>query len=380
MSIFPKALPHTCRSYQIDGYTVEVSTTSSIEYLKQDWLRLEGNRNIPVFLSWHWMACWVKTYCPQIIVITAKYKSQIVSIGFFTSSLNTRNVLIRSKQLRLHQTGEESKDQVWIEYNDFISDESHRDNAVNACLQTLFRPEFVWDEIVLSMMLVSRAKNIILSLPQAKIDMRSPGYAVDLSEIRDKGLNYIETLNSNTRYQIRRSIRRYSEKYGELTLYRAVTKVEAINLFFLAGKYHTMRWADSGFNNPQFVQFHKNIIRDSFEDGSIQLIRINAGEETIAILYYHIVKSQVFFYLQGIQYHSDKKLKPGLVAHVLATDFFLQEGMDYYDYMGGYSQYKTQLAGQTEDLATVVIQRPRSQFRLENMARNIKSRIISAEK
>lgn len=380
MTNIPESLPKSCKIFEIDGYTIEVSTLESIEHLKQDWLRLEAQHMTPFFLSWHWISCWAQTYQPIITALTARYKQQVVAIGLFTKSVDKRNAIIRSKQLRLHQIGDVLKDQIWIEYNDFICEEKHRDAAVNACLQTLLKAEFIWDEIVLSMMPCSSASAITSALPLAKIDFRNPCYAVDLSEIREKGLDYIEILNPNTRYQIRRSIRRYTKEYGELKLYRAADKEEALKLFFDAGKYHTRRWSDSGFNNPQFVQFHENIIRDSFEYGSIQLIRINAGEETIAIMYYHISGSQVFFYLQGLNYHSDKKMKPGLVAHVLATDFFLQQGMNTYDYMGGYNQYKTQLAKQTEDLATVIIQRPRSQFRLENMARNIKRRIIQPEK
>jgi len=41
--------------------------------------------------------------------------------------------------------------------------------------------------------------------------------------------------------------------------------------------------------------------------------------------------------------------------------------------MGGYSQYKTQLAHQAEDLATIRIQKPILKFILENTAQAIKS-------
>ncbi len=362
--------------YEIDGYVINVSTVVSIEHLKQDWSRLEAQHRVPFFLSWHWISCWEKTYLPNITAVTASFKNQVVAIGLFTQSINTRKIIIRSKQLRLHQVGDLLKDQIWMEYNDFICDPDHKDSAVNACLQTMLKPEFIWDEIVISMMPYSRAEAITSALPLAKIDFRIPVYAVNLSDIREKKVSYIATLKPNTRYQIRRSLRLYSSGYGELKLYKAADKTEALSLFREVGKYHLKRWPDSGFKNPQFVQFHENIIRDSFDNGSIQLLRINAGEETIAIMYYHITGSQVFFYLHGLNYHSDTKLKPGLVAHVLATDYFLHQGMNTYDYMGGYSQYKMQLANQTEDLATVIIQRPRSQFRLESMARNLKRRIL----
>jgi hypothetical protein len=69
-----------------------------------------------------------------------------------------------------------------------------------------------------------------------------------------------------------------------------------------------------------------------------------------------------------------------LVAHALATQYFIDKGMEKYDYMGGYSQYKEQLADMSEELTTVVIQRPRSKFKLENIMKNMKERINSTSK
>jgi len=94
-------------------------------------------------------------------------------------------------------------------------------------------------------------------------------------------------------------------------------------------------------------------------------------------MYYHLIKGTVFFYLHGLHYEHDKKLKPGLVAHALATEFYIQQGMNKYDYMGGFSQYKAQLASRTEDFATVIIQRHRSRFKVEKVASVIKNWIIS---
>jgi CelD/BcsL family acetyltransferase involved in cellulose biosynthesis len=94
-------------------------------------------------------------------------------------------------------------------------------------------------------------------------------------------------------------------------------------------------------------------------------------------MYYQLNDGVVYFYLHGLRYENDRKLKPGLVAHTLATQYFIDQGMTMYDYMGGYSQYKEQLADLSEHLVSVLIQRPRSRFKLENMARDFKNRITS---
>ncbi len=101
-------------------------------------------------------------------------------------------------------------------------------------------------------------------------------------------------------------------------------------------------------------------------------MKVTSGESTIAILYFYLVGKDVYFYLQGINYESDQKLKPGLVAHALATQHYLDRGMHKYDYMGGYSQYKCQLSNPAEDLVTLCIQKPSGIFWLENICRKIK--------
>ena len=151
----------------------------------------------------------------------------------------------------------------------------------------------------------------------------------------------------------------------------AQEREQAIEFFHEAGPLHIQRWSDSGYKNRLFVEFHENLIRNS-EKHSIDLLRLRAGETTIAVMYYHLVGRKVYFYLHGLKYDDDPKLKPGLVAHSIASQHYLENGMDKYDYMGGYSQYKLQLAERVEDLVTVCIQKPRLRFAIENVGRNLK--------
>ncbi len=363
-------------NYEQGGYLVRVSASLEIEELKTNWLRLEKGNPVPFFLTWHWVSCWIKTYQPDIIMVTASRENQVVAIGLFTSSLNYRYGFVKARQLRLHQLGNIPMDQIWMEYNDFICDSQHRENAVDACLKVLQRREFNWDEIVLPMMPRSRAEHLLSSIPLASVGLTASCFAVDLSEIRDSDREYLQFLTSNTRYQIKRSMRLYEKKYGPLELIKANNREEGLRYFRDAGKFHVLRWSDSGYKNQYFVKFHENLIRDSFEEDSIHLLKLMAGNETIAVMYNQIVDRKVFFYLHGLKFDNDGRLKPGLVAHTLATEYYIRQGMLEYDYMGGDSQYKIQLAQRTEDLKTVIIQRPRLRFSLEKIARSIKRRIL----
>ncbi len=361
----------------IDGFEVEISHSYNMKELQQLWQLIQEGQSLPFFLTWSWISCWLETYSPDLVIVSATYEDQVVAIGLFTRSIQTRHGLIKSRQYRLHQMGDSLLDQIWMEYNDFICIDKYRVPAVNACIQALQQSEEKWDEIILSMISTSRADSIQKAISRSHVLLTNPCYAKNLDDIKGENPQYMATLNSNTRYQIGRSIRLYKQLHGEIKYKFAESVDEALALFHEAGKYHVLRWQDSGFKNKQFILFHENLIRSSIENNAIDLMKITSGETTIAILYFHLVDRDVYFYLQGINYESDKKLKPGLVAHALATQYYLEKGMRKYDYMGGYSQYKRQLSNPAEDLATLCIQKPLLKFSLENTSRKIKNLILN---
>ncbi|PCJ89259.1 MAG: hypothetical protein COA54_00545 [Thiotrichaceae bacterium] len=356
----------------INGFEIEISHSYDMEDLQQQWLLIQEGQSLPFFLTWSWVSCWLETYTPDLVIISARYENKVVAIGLFTCSTQTRNGFVRSHQYRLHQMGDFLLDQIWMEYNDFICIDQHRVSAVNACLLALQQSDEKWDEIILSMISSSRADSILNAITGSHILLTNSCYAKNLDSIEGDNPQYLATLNANTRYQIGRSIRLYEQLHGEIKHQLAQDVDEALALFHEAGKYHMLRWQDSGFKNRQFTLFHENLIKNSIESDSINLMKITSGDTTIAILYFHLVGRDVYFYLQGINYESNQKLKPGLVAHAMATQYYLDKGMRKYDYMGGYSQYKCQLSNQVEDLVTLCIQKPSLLFRLESVARKIK--------
>ncbi len=146
--------------YDLNGYKIEVSSTTSIESIKNHWKILENNNTVPFFLTWNWISTWIKTYSPKLITVSASFNNHIVAIGLFTESKEVRHNIIWSNQLRLHQTGNQAMDQIWIEYNDFICEKEHQLTAVNTCLEVLNSSDFRWDEIVISMMPEKRANKV----------------------------------------------------------------------------------------------------------------------------------------------------------------------------------------------------------------------------
>jgi hypothetical protein len=123
---------------------------------------------------------------------------------------------------------------------------------------------------------------------------RKPTYLVDLSLMKGKG--YLEKLSKNSRYQIRRSIREYESSYGELRLIKVNSKNGALVFLKTAGIAHKKRWPDSGFHNGDFTNFHEKLIRNKFEDGNIDLIKLVAAVEVVGLVYNFIYQKQIFLF------------------------------------------------------------------------------------
>ena len=360
------------------SYSVQIDSTPDLALLEAEWIDIEKKAEIPFFLTWSWVSTWIKVYKPALICIKALLDGQVVAIGLLTSSVEKRHFVINAKQIRLMQTGNLQQDQIWMEYNDFIAYDEHKETAVNTCLKQLYRHKIFHqhDEILISMMLKNRAKSIVKNIPKSSILFNRPSYGIDLQTVRSAGTDYIQTLKPNTRYQIRRSIREYEKIHGPVKLHHAQTSRQAQAFFNEAGPFHIQRWYDSGYKNPEFLRFHHQLIEDYYDQGNIHVTKVMSGDTVIAVLYYLVHQQTVSFYLHGLKYENNKKLKPGLVAHALATQYFIDTGMHYYDYMGGYSQYKTQLAQASEEMSTLRIQKPVIKFILENTAQKLKHLIV----
>ena len=116
------------------------------------------------------------------------------------------------------------------------------------------------------------------------------------------------------------------------------------------------------------------------EHDEIQLLRIKCENDTIGCLYNFIYKNNVYFYQSGINYNLDKRLKPGLIAHVEAILHNASKGHKIYDFLGGCSHYKKRLSTHYNRLAWIRLQKPLLKFRIEDVLKTFKHLLIRLRK
>jgi len=351
---------------------------TDIPALGRDWQALEQKADISFFLSWHWIGTWLDVYQPQVFVVRAeRADGSLCGLGLMSRSRELRHGVLHTNVLRLHQTGDRAQDQIWIEYNGFLTDMADSLQTEQQLADYLCQRFPEWDELVLGAIDAQKARQLQQHNPLYLHERWSaPCFGVDLQQLRTEQQSYLSALTHNTRYQIRRSERIY-QRFGPLHLRRPETTAQALQWFDQIAPLHIRRWGSaahqSGFANPQFVGFHRELIARSWQHQQVDLVALYAGETHVATFYNLMYRNKVYFYLSGIEAVADNKEKPGLLGHSYCVQQYLEQGVDFYDFMGGNERYKTQLGKWHSRLVQVALQRPRLKLKLERVGRWLKN-------
>ncbi len=374
-----------CTSPLLDIYIEEVEDALS---LRGQWQTLEKESDAPFFLSWHWIGNWLalKPDNTSIKKLSAIHNGRIVALGLFTVQSVTRHLFFRSTQLHLHEYGLPGLNMV-IEHNGFLVAKGYAHCAPQQMLEYFVANDKEWDEIKISAIcelspLVGAELINALNLKVIATAASDSKY-VDLGKLRSESKDYLSTLSSNTRYQLRRAIKKYSSS-GPVTLKEASGVDEALEYFDALKELHQEYWRRKGlpgsFANPNWEKFNRAIITEIADDGEAQLLKITAGEQVIGYLYNLVRNGHVNMIQSGFNYNQDPSLHPGYVSHYLAIEHNLKLGNLVYDFLMGDARYKQSLSNGSEPLIWVVLQRKRLRFYIENTAKDLAKYILRRDK
>ena len=185
---------------------------------------------------------------------------------------------------------------------------------------------------------------------------------VELEPLRIAKTPYLATLSPNTRYQVKRSMRFFENRSGSCVIERAQDADQAETWFAQLQELHVTRWTAKGEESTFVTRaaraFHGILISrclaaDDGEGLAVDVLRVRSGSDTIALLYNLRYRGIVSFYQAGLRFESDNNCRPGLVAHALAIQYYVDTGAREYDFLAGESEptrYKRSLAKDTRTL------------------------------
>jgi CelD/BcsL family acetyltransferase involved in cellulose biosynthesis len=329
--------------------------------LGRRWGALERRAACSFFQSWTYTGCLLRERFPEPILLEAEAGDVPIALALF----NRHRERFGTECLLLGESGIASFDTVFIEHNGPLVAQGFGPSVLPNLLRTAIAqrlapfPMLAGRRVVLSgvneeVLAAAQASGLVTALKDTRL---AP--AVDLTELRRDGIGLLDRLSTNTRYQLRRSERRFSAS-GALAVRRAADGAEGHRWLEALAALHQRTWQSRGqpgaFADENFRRFHHALIDRGLTLGQVDLLEVSAGARCLGYLLNFVYGGTVYAYQSGFDYAlADRHEKPGLTAHHQAIEMYLREGLERYDFLGGAERYKTSLADTASRLHWAVL-------------------------
>ena len=354
------------------------------------WQYLEQSiRNTGLTNSWFWINTWLDQYdgIVQPVFAFGKQGNQLIGAALITKTTHRiRGIPISA--VHLGTAGEPEKESTFVQYNRLLVAPDHLDAFATGLVCTL-RQQLHWSELRLDGFVPEHADALIRAGENARLQFRidkrkSPAF--DFQKAAEEGYqDVISALGTNTRYNIRRSLRLFERNFGQLRIGWAETPEQARDSLDELIQLHQKRWERVGehgaFQSERVRRYHEGLIDalSLWPQGSLIIFRIVYGKMTIGCLFNFVDEGgHVMSYKSGFPLFDDNRLKPGLVTHVVCMEEckrrslievekyrqsgFPEEecrkrGLLTYDFLTGETLYKQQLSNTEHDLTWITARR-----------------------
>jgi CelD/BcsL family acetyltransferase involved in cellulose biosynthesis len=359
--------------------------------LAADWLGLlERLPEASVFLCGTWISAWLHEFGPMLqpeALVWRNEEGECVAACIVTIRRERRGP-VPVRRAYINATGE---GQVGSEHNQILCLPEYRD-LVHADLVRHFRRRGADSFVLPGARSESLDETRRVWPSRGSVDvLASSDFYVDLGHVRESGKPYLGTVSRNTRDQIRRSIRLYEAEHGPAAVRMAATAEEAEQAFAELRRLHTERWRALGqpgaFATREANRFHERLIAQNVapvtnqREFSVDLITISFGSHVVGVLYNLMYRGRVSFYQSGLRYSGDNRLKPGLAAHALAIQLYVDAGASEYDFLAGEAEparYKESLSNSQRQLFWCEFGVPNTRMWLVNQLRALRSGLRQA--
>ena len=332
---------------------IDILPVGSFASLGRAWEALEAAApGASFFQSWSWVGCLAEERYPDPVLLRASGPGgEVLGLALFNR---------RGGRLCLTESGDPRLDAPFIEHNAPLVAAGEQAGAVTrALLRAAWRVRGV-SRLVLG--------GVAPALPAEaggtpwQVQERLAPH-VDLRAI--SGGDWLATLSANTRYQIRRSNRRFEALgSGPLAIAAAATEAEALAWLDALAALHGETWRARGqpgaFADPFALRFHRALVARTLARGQLELLRVTAGPAlVVGYLYNFRHRGRVFAYQSGLRpVAQGSHEKPGLTSHALAVQRALAMGDAVYDFLAGAQRYKLSLANAATRLVWAELVRP----------------------
>ena len=325
-----------------------------------------------------WTETWLKHYgslVPHRFAI-ARRGDVCCGVALLTNGVSQFDGPMPLRTWHLGTAGEPDADSVCIEYNSLlVRAEDHTDfarqlvawiDSQSDCDQTHF-DGFASDDIT----------PLLADNPKAVVVRKSSPY-FDLRKAREANVEPIEFLGSQTRANLRRSLRKLGNPTGEW----AASAERAEEMLHRMIERHQARWNSLGepgsYASRRFREFHLDLVHRLVPIGAMGMYRVTSPTGILGCAQIFIDDNRALLYQSGWS-PQPGNVSPGLVVDYLSLAECQRRGLDQFDFMAGTSDYKRHLSTHEAELAWVTWRRPRLKFALLDNLRWIKWTLAGVE-
>jgi CelD/BcsL family acetyltransferase involved in cellulose biosynthesis len=361
---------------------VEVRSWQDWPLVSDTWAALaRESPHSSFFLSLSWVDSWMRVFGEPLepkVLLFRDGKREVSGMCLFV----VRHEPVGPFRLRrayLNTAGEDEADETCVEYNALLCKAEFEREVVAAFAS--YAQEQSWDELVFNGMgpgpILTALQDADYAATMVSNNQRS-AYFVPLASLGGPAKDsYVDSLSRSTREQIRRSVKIY-EARGPIEVRAAVDLRDAHSALNDLAEFHQAAWKARGkdgiFASPRLLSFHRHLIDAAFPQVGVQLLRVTVGGDLLAVLYHFLHAGRVHFYQSGIKYEEDNRLKPGLVAHSRAVEFYRNAGYSEYDFLAGNSRYKQSLSTSHRSVAWLTYRRPSLKVKTIEALRSVRRR------
>jgi CelD/BcsL family acetyltransferase involved in cellulose biosynthesis len=360
--------------------TVSANDEKTFKQLATEWQVLQAQAECDFFMSWHWIGNWLAQAPKNYYVLKATQDGFIVGLAVLFINKAIKMKCIPVTELWLNKTGQPLLDQIWIEYNDFLTRVSDRDDIRKAMLMAIAEQHKNWQQFNIGL----SEENVItqtaetLNLAQTNITV-SKGYKVNIESLHETSSDYSTVLSKNTLRQIKRSESLLREQ-GELVFQIARDHSTKKQYFNEISVLHIKKWQEtedgSGFSNPKFVEFHRSLLFKPSSCEHTELCQLSLNSKPLGYLYNFRWQGTTYFYLSALEKFADNRIKVGLLLHYMMIKVCIERGDISYDFLCGDARYKNSLSNTLYTQTIASFTRPGIITTAFKLLRGIKSRLF----
>lgn len=341
--------------------------------LERRWRALErGCGGAPsFFLSWDWIGPWLAATGARPRLFSVTQGAREVALALVGQGAR-RTKFGAVPMLLLNEAGEEEADRAFIEYNGLLTGPSDAAPSAALLIETLMQDRR-WRTLRIAGV---AGDSPLLTQPGFARATRydaSPAYYVDLGAVRAKG-DYLDLLSSNTRGQVRKSLR---DRGGEASVVRAGAADVAPWLAEMQ-RLNVGRHADNAWDRPVFRAFADALVRQGLDSGCTDLLRIAIGGQHVGYLLNILHDGRAMNYQSAFVDPAGGKDKPGLMAHAAAVAHYAARDFTRYSFLAGKDRYKQSLSTDAEALEWWWLDRRSLRLSAEHRLRALLKRPASA--